>query len=77
MRKQDAQNFMKKVITALKTERLKQDISQYELAKRSGLDKTSILNIERFEQNPTGATLYMIAKTLNVRLGDIINSVDE
>lgn len=77
MNKREARNFMNKVITVLRNERLKQDMSQYELAKRSGVDKTTISNIESFEQNPTGITLYLIAKALNVRLGQIIDSLDK
>lgn len=70
----EAQHFIGTIIDVL---RQRQGISQYRLAKDTGLSKTSILRIERFEQNPTAATLYVIAKYLNVRIGDIFNKLDK
>ena len=73
----ESKNFIWRVVDVLKKERIRQDITQYRLAKETGLSKTSILRIERHEQSPTAATLYMIAKYLKVRLGEIISNLDE
>lgn len=77
MNKRNAQEMSDKVIIALKKERIRQGISRYKLAKDIDMSQSSMMNIEKLTQKPTFYTLWMIANYLNVRLGDIINNIDE
>ena len=53
--------------------RMKQGISQEELAFGSDLNVNSISTLERGLNNVKIKTLYKIAKTLNVNIEDILN----
>ena len=53
----------------LRNERMKLNISQSELARRVGVDRTTILKIENGErQKPTIDTLIRLSKGLNINL---------
>ena len=53
----------------LRNERIKLNISQSELARRVGIDRTTILKIENGErQKPTIDTLIRLSKGLNINL---------
>lgn len=53
----------------LRNERIKLNISQSELARRVGIDRTTILKIENGErQKPTIDTLVRLSKGLNINL---------
>ena len=75
MNKRDAQNISDKIVAVLKEERIK-GISQYKLAKDTGMSKSSILYIENGKQHPTLYTIILISKYLNVEIGSIISSID-
>lgn len=77
MNKRDAQNISNKIVAVLKEERLKKGISQYKLAKDTGMSKSSILYIESGKQNPTLYTIILIAKYLNVEIGSVISSIED
>ena len=62
--------FGKKV----KEERLKQRLSQEQLAEKAGLHRTYIGMIERAEKNITLLNMHKIAKALNVSLCDLLGS---
>lgn len=53
--------------------RLKQDISQEELAFRAELNLNSISTLERGLNNVKIKTLYKIAHALNIKVEDILN----
>ncbi len=53
--------------------RLKQGISQEELAFKSGLNTNSISTLERGLNNIKIKTLYKIAEALNVKAEEILN----
>lgn len=53
--------------------RLKQGVSQEELAFKSGLNMNSISTLERGINNVKIKTLYKIAQALNVDVNDILN----
>ena len=77
MNKRDAQNISDKIVAVLKEERIKKGISQYKLAKVTGMSKSSILYIENGKQHPTLYTIILISKYLNVEIGSIISSIEE
>jgi transcriptional regulator with XRE-family HTH domain len=52
-------------------------ISQAELEKRTGLDRTFISDLERGIQGPGIRTLFRIAKGLETRASDLIESTAE
>ena len=57
------------IISQLISARLSQNISQSELARRVGIDRTTILKIENGErQKPTIDTLVRLSKGLNINL---------
>lgn len=53
--------------------RLKQGISQEDLANEADIPLSQIGRIERGETNPTISTLYVIAIALNVSLTELVN----
>mgnify|MGYP004540266523 FL=1 len=77
MNKRDAQNISDRIVAVLKEERIKKGISQYKLAKDTGMSKSSILYIENGKQHPTLYTIILISKYRNVEIGSIISSIEE
>ena len=77
MNKRDAQNISDRIVAVLKEERIKKGISQYKLAKDTGMSKSSILYIENGKQHPTLYTIILISKYLNVEIGSKISSIEE
>ena len=61
----------KKIGIKLRQLRLKKQISQEELAYKSGLNRAYIGYIERGERNPSTETLSKIATVLNVKLYEL------
>lgn len=70
-----AQAQSDKIVEALVKERIKQNISQNQLARDTGLSRGSISYIERFEQKPALYTILIIADYLKVDLAEIIKSI--
>lgn len=61
------------VVLALKKERERQGISATQLARRIGIGRNTIPNLERDEARPTLWVMLKIADGLNVKLGDYLN----
>jgi transcriptional regulator with XRE-family HTH domain len=57
----------------LKEERKKKNISQEELAYKSGLTLSQIARIETAKINPTLSTIFKIARTLEVKLWELFH----
>jgi len=57
----------------IREERLKQGLSQEELAKIAGVHRTYIGMIERAEKNITLENIEKLAKALKINLSDIFN----
>lgn len=51
--------------------REKNKLSQYELAKKSGLTRRGILQIEKHKRDPRLSNAYKIAKALNCSIEEI------
>lgn len=62
----------KKLGENLKKIRVKKDITQTELAKILGVDKSFISNIENGKTNPTLSTITSLAKALSVSVNDLL-----
>ncbi|MEX2415166.1 MAG: helix-turn-helix transcriptional regulator [Paenibacillaceae bacterium] len=60
----------------LKFLRVKNSISQEELAFRSDLDRTYISMLERGIHQPTIATLFALSKALNIKPSDMVKLVE-
>jgi len=71
MNKRDAQKISNQIVAVLREERIKKGISQYKLAKDTGMSKSSILYIENFTQHPSLYTAILIANYLNVDISEI------
>lgn len=56
----------------LKEIRIKKEITQTELAKTLGVDKSFISNIENGKNNPTLSTITNLAKSLEVSVNDLL-----
>lgn len=61
----------KKVASARKSK----NISQEELATRSGIDRSHIGFIEQGRRRPTVGTLYKLAKALDIKLEDLFKGL--
>ncbi len=62
----------KKLGENLKTLRTKKNITQTELAKTLGVDKSFISNIESGKTNPTLATITGLAQALGVSTNELL-----
>lgn len=60
----------------VRTERLKQGISQEELASRAGVHRTYIGMIERAEKNITLMNIEKIAQALGVAISELFSEYD-
>jgi transcriptional regulator with XRE-family HTH domain len=55
----------------LKIARIKSGLTQFEVAKKSGIHPNTYAKIERGVQAPSFATIKRLAKVLNVKIEDI------
>lgn len=60
------------VIRLLHEERLRQDMSMYQLAPKAGLSQSALRLIELGERKPTLDTLLRVAEALGIELGEIL-----
>ncbi len=77
MNKREAQEISNKIVAILREERIKRGISQYKLAKDTGMSKSSILYIENLAQHPSLYTALLIADYLDVDISEIIRSINQ
>ena len=75
MKKRQAQEISDQIVAILRAERIKKGITQYKMAKDTGMSKSSILYIESFQQRPSFYTVIMLADYLGLDLSLIIKSV--
>ena len=73
MKKQVLIDFGKQV----RKERLKQKLSQEELADRAGLHRTYIGMVERAEKNVTLESIQKITKALGLKIADLLKTINE
>ena len=59
----------------LRIERLRQNLSQEELAHRAGLHRTYVGGIERGERNLSLLNIVLLAETLGVDPGDLVRGL--
>ena len=62
----------KKLGENLKKMRIKKDISQIELARLLGVDRSFVSNIENGKNNPTLSTITSLAKALGVSTNELL-----
>ena len=67
--------ILKKFGERVKKERLKQNLSQEELAARAGVHRTYIGMIERAEKNITLKNIEKIAKALGISITDLTKDI--
>ncbi|WP_082888036.1 helix-turn-helix domain-containing protein [Neisseria weaveri] len=53
--------------------RQQHNLSQEQLAEKSGLHRTYISSLERGKRNPTIVTLNALSEALNISLSDLVN----
>ena len=68
-----SKNILKKFGKRVKAERLKQNLSQEELAEKAGVHRTYIGMIERAEKNITLQNIEKIAKALCISLDKLMD----
>ena len=61
----------------IRKSRKKQGLSQEELAKISGLSRSSIINFETGKRDPRVKDLRKIAKALNVHVQELISDTEQ
>ena len=72
MKKRQAQEISDKIVALLREERIKKGITQYKMAKETGMSKSSILYIENCTQRPTLYTTLLLADYLNMDLAKVV-----
>lgn len=70
-----SKTIMEKFGQKVRDERLKQNLSQEELAAKAGVHRTYIGMIERAEKNITLGNMEKIAKALNIKLSELIENL--
>ncbi len=68
-----SKSILKKFGKRVKKERLKQNLSQEELAEKAGVHRTYIGMIERAEKNITLQNIEKIAKALHISLDKLMD----
>lgn len=76
MKIREAQTFSDAVVDQIKAEQLKQGLSNYALAKKTGITEASLSYIFRHHRHPTLYTLKMITAALQISLADIIQQIE-
>ena len=74
MNKRTAQEISDSIVLKLKEERLKKSLSQYRVAKDTGMSKSSLLYIENLSQRPTLDTVILLATYLAVDLKKLFDT---
>lgn len=72
MKIREAHIFSDKVVTLIKKEQQNKGISNYTLARLSGISETSLSYIFRHQRRPTLYTLKMITEALGLPLSEIV-----
>jgi len=67
------EKILKQFGQKVRSERIRQGLSQEELAERSGVHRTYIGMIERAEKNITLLNIYKISKALGLNIRDLFN----
>jgi len=62
----------KKLGDNLKKIRIKKDITQIEIARRLGVDRSFVSNIENGKNNPTLSTITNLAKALKIKVDELL-----
>lgn len=70
-----SKTILEKFGQKVREERLKQNLSQEELAAKAGVHRTYIGMIERAEKNITLGNMEKIAKALNIKLSELIENL--
>lgn len=73
MPKETVSPFLRKVGARIKQVRESRDLSQAQLAERSGVDRAYLSGIERGIRNLTLLHLARLAKVLKVRAGSLLD----
>ena len=76
MKIREAQTFSDAVVDQIKAEQLKQGLSNYALAKKTGITEASISYIFRHQRRPTLYTLKMITTALEISLAEVIQQIE-
>lgn len=63
---------VKKLGENLKRIRIKKNITQVEIAKKLGVDRSFVSNLENAKTNPTLATITNLAQVLNVSTSELL-----
>jgi len=63
--------------TALRTRRLKTNLSQERLAQLAGLNRTYVGDVERGERNIALVNIVKLSEALGVRLSDFFREVEK
>lgn len=76
MNKCEAQIISDKVVALLIKERKARNVSCYYVSKDTGLSQSTLHKIENFKQTPSLTTLFLITRSLELDLSDIIKQVE-
>ena len=77
MKKRQAQEISDKIVALLREERLKKGITQYKMAKDTGMSKSSILYIENCTQRPTLYTALLLADYLGLDFSKVVQEASK
>jgi len=72
----DDRRFLKKLGARIRDQRMARGFSQLELGRKCELHRTFIGSVERGERNASTLNLRLIARTLRVRLSELLDGTE-
>lgn len=72
-----SKSFKRAFGAALKEIRTEQKLSQMEIVRRTGLDRTTIPRYEKGDFSPSGENIFLIAKALEVSPAFFVQKIDD
>ena len=72
-----SKSFKKAFGAALKEVREERKLSQSEIVRRTGLDRTTIPRYEKGDFNPLGEKIFLLAKALEVSPAYFVQKIDD
>jgi|APGre2960657423_1045063.scaffolds.fasta_scaffold02579_9 DNA-binding XRE family transcriptional regulator len=71
----DTKQKEKKVCKRLKERRAEMEITQYELAKKSGLERKTVNRIEQGHYSPSLSSLFMLCTAMKISPSEILDGI--
>lgn len=76
MTKREAQHKCNQLIALIAKKRDEKGITKYQISKGTGISESTLSEIDKFKQQPTFYTIFMITDFLQLNLADLIKELE-